>query len=132
MAVGSSATGSGTEKPLTERWNGSAWSIQASPEPGDAKGFVNLTDVSCLSPSSCFAGGYYAPGVAGGVFPTSLKTLTQSWNGSAWSVQSSPNPNTYSTLAGISCSASIACTGVGASASVPTGETPRPVVVRYE
>jgi hypothetical protein len=120
MAVGSYYETAGNEKTLTERWNGSSWSIVSSPNPSEAKGFVNLIDVSCLSPNSCFAGGYYASSVTEG---TSLenKTLVETWNGTEWTIQSSPNAagKPYSVLWGISCTSSIICTAVGAASPGP-------------
>jgi len=42
-------------------------------------------------------------------------TLAEHWNGSSWSVQSTPNPPgaTGSNFAGVSCPTTIACLGVG-------------------
>jgi hypothetical protein len=42
-------------------------------------------------------------------------TLAEHWNGSSWSVQSTPNPRgaTASILLGVSCSSSTTCTAVG-------------------
>ncbi|HKZ14084.1 MAG TPA: fibronectin type III domain-containing protein [Solirubrobacterales bacterium] len=133
MAVGSSNEGAGTEKSLAERWNGSAWSIVPTPAPAGAKGFVNLTDVACLSPNACFAAGSYAPEVSGGA-PVSLKSLVESWEGTEWSVLTSPNlaSQTFNSLAGISCSTSIDCTAVGGATSSLTKRPPVQLAMRFE
>jgi hypothetical protein len=39
--------------------------------------------------------------------------LAEVWNGSAWSVQTTINPLTYSRLSAVSCTAANACTAVG-------------------
>jgi hypothetical protein len=133
MAVGDYYETTGNEKTLVERWNGSSWSIVTSPNPSEAKGFVNLTDVSCVSPNSCFAAGYFASNVSGGL-PLETKTLAETWNGSSWSIQSSPNAPSqhYNALVGISCTSSIACTAVGSATSSLSGRPVAQLAERYE
>jgi len=133
MAVGHSyEAAAGSEKTLIETWDGSSWSILATPKPADAKGFLVLADVSCLSPNSCFAAGSYAPSMSG-TMPLEFKTLAMTWAAGAWTLQSTPNASgkAYSALLGVSCTSSIACTGVGAgSSSLMVGSTA--LVERYE
>jgi hypothetical protein len=93
---------------LIAQWNGSAWSSQEAPSPGDAIA-VGLNGVSCASSVACTAVGSFAGS-------TGLRmTLVEQWNGSTWSIQSTPNPPgaTYSSLNGVSCSSPTACTAVG-------------------
>jgi hypothetical protein len=95
--------------PLAERWTGgSAWSILTTPTPSEGR-FTQLSSISCVSASSCWAVGYSesSTGVA--------NTLTEHWNGSAWAIQSSPNPaeGKANTLAAVSCTSATACTAVG-------------------
>jgi hypothetical protein len=68
-----------------------------------------LGAVSCPSATSCTAVGEYFAG--GG---TEL-TLAEHWNGSAWVIQSTPNPagSTLSLLRGVSCTSARACVAVG-------------------
>ncbi len=102
------------KKPLAEHWNGSTWSIQATPSPGEAKGMVKLVGVSCTSSSACTAVGRYAP--VTGENPNEQRTLAESWNGTSWTVQSSPNSaQKVNGLAAVSCSAVSACTAVGSA-----------------
>src|SRR5215467_13227659 len=54
-AVGSSST-STTTVTLAERWNGTKWSIQHTPNPTGAS-FVPLKAVSCTSATACTAVG---------------------------------------------------------------------------
>jgi hypothetical protein len=122
MAVGyyreSSSGTANNKKALAERWNGTSWSIVSSPNPAEAKG-TSLLDVSCASSSSCIAVGRYVSATPKGLeyeaAATEEKTLVEFWGGSEWQIQSSPNPEgkKFSKLAGVSCSASNACTAVG-------------------
>jgi hypothetical protein len=57
-AVGYSTTRNGYGLTLAERWSGTSWAIQPSPTP-QAAAAVQLTGVSCASPSSCTAVGYF-------------------------------------------------------------------------
>jgi hypothetical protein len=110
-AVGSYVNSSGVEVTLAERWNGTSWSIQSTPNPTEAKGNV-LRGVSCTSSSACVAvGSDYTGG-----FPSSAySTLAEVWNGTSWSIQSIPNPTGEKgiVLSGVSCTSSSACTAVG-------------------
>lgn len=78
-------TGSRT---LAEHWNGRKWQIQATPDPiFSADPQLALNGVAALSGSSAWAVGY-----SGEVYNPDSKTLIEHWNGTKWSVQSSPNP----------------------------------------
>ena len=91
------------DRTLVERWNGSKWSIQASPNTS-AVGSSYLDAVSCSSISNCIAVG-----------SSGNSNLAESWNGSAWALQSIPNgdDNFPNYLNGVSCSTAIACSAVG-------------------
>src|SRR3984957_21042906 len=107
VAVGSSATGAGTSA-LAESWNGTTWSIQHVPMPPGGTHSA-LDAVSCSSASACTAVGSYTSNLGDQV------TLAERWNGSAWSVQSTPGPSgaTRSILAGVSCGSATSCVAVG-------------------
>jgi hypothetical protein len=132
IAVGESNEGLGTEKALAESMEGLSWSLMSAPTPAGAKGFVELAGVSCASASGCTAAGYYAPAVGGGV-PTELKTLAEAWNGSSWTIQSSPNVagQKFNALADVSCSAGGACTAVGQDATAAVGASPEALAERW-
>jgi hypothetical protein len=70
---------------LVERWNGAAWTVQNSPNPGGASNRNQLLGVAATSASDAWAVGWYANGAA-------ARTLVERWNGAAWTVQNSPNP----------------------------------------
>jgi antitoxin (DNA-binding transcriptional repressor) of toxin-antitoxin stability system len=107
-AVGTYTNSSGTQLTLAERWNGSEWSIQSTPNPAGFKS-ASLSGVSCPTSTSCTAVGTYTNSSG-----TQL-TLAERWNGSEWSIQSTPNPAgaKASSLSGVSCSTSTSCTAVG-------------------
>jgi hypothetical protein len=69
---------------LAERWNGTAWAIQKTPNPSGTDS-SDLYGVSCTSAWACTAVGDYETS-------TGIGTLAERWNGTAWAVQSTPNP----------------------------------------
>jgi hypothetical protein len=103
------ASGAPLAATLAEAWNGTTWSIQATPNPtGTAEGLDLLVGVSCQSASSCTAVGSSAPGGS-----NTTATLGEAWDGTAWSIVTIPAPTRFaSALAGVSCG-SAACTTVG-------------------
>lgn len=65
-------------------WNGTSWSIIPSPNIG--RGGNSLDTVSVLSADNIWAAGVYVK------IPTAAyQTETQHWNGTSWSVVTSPN-----------------------------------------
>jgi hypothetical protein len=107
-AVGQFTSG-GTTQTLAEAWNGSTWSIQATPNPSGATG-SQLNGVSCRSASSCAAVGQFTSG-------GTTQTLAEAWNGSTWKIRHTPNASGADTsqLNGVSCPAATACEAVGVS-----------------
>ena len=87
------------DQPLT-------WAIVPSPNRGTGGNSLNGT--SCTSAGLCTAVGYVA---LNGV----PKTLVETWNGTAWSIVSSPSRSASSVLSGVSCLSASACTAVGTS-----------------
>jgi hypothetical protein len=105
VAVGDDVTSSGDTRTLIESWNGSAWTVIHSPNPsssGDA-----LDSVSCTNATFCMAVGVEGPTSE----PT--QTLIESWNGSAWSVSSSPNEGYEDGLSSVTCMSVTSCIAVG-------------------
>lgn len=94
---------------LAERWDGTHWTAQSSPNPRGAGG-AGLGAVSCMGPSACMA-------VGSAFDPTgeSSFNVAESWNGTAWSLLRTPNPgSTNNGLGGVSCTSSSSCMAVGA------------------
>ena len=108
VAVGYYGDSSGTEVPLAESWNGSTWSILSVPTPARAT-YSALSGVACESSSACIAVGNY------GTKSTTEGALTEAWNGTAWSVQTTPTPSgaSVSSFSGISCASTTSCMAVG-------------------
>jgi hypothetical protein len=71
-------------QPLTEHWDGTAWSIVSGPvlEAGGA-----LAGVVAVSANDVWAVGYYGSG------NNFSQTLIVHWDGSAWSIIPSPSPS---------------------------------------
>jgi hypothetical protein len=85
-----------------------SWSVVPSPN-GTGSLFNELAGISCVSAAACTAVGFYQN--RRHVF----RTLTESWNGTTWSVVPSPNigPSVANQLEGVSCVSASACTAVG-------------------
>jgi len=91
---------------LAERWDGSTWRVQHTPDPpGAAAG--NLNGASCVSRSSCVAVGNTSTSRG-----TSL-TAAQRWNGRNWRIQATPSPASGGNLLGVSCPSRSSCLAVG-------------------
>jgi hypothetical protein len=118
-AVGDYLNSSNTDLTLAERWNGSSWAIQPTPNPAGAEGSV-LSGVSCTAATACTAVGYYD----NSSFGNPALTLAERWNGSSWTIQPTPNPAgaTQSVLSGVSCTAATSCTAVGYYATSSGGD----------
>lgn len=100
-------------QPLILRWDGTAWSVVASPNDTVAtNGF--LFDVTCVAASRCWAVGRHQIGLLGGGFGPS-RTLIKGWDGSSWTTVTSPNtsPAHGNTLAAVSCTSASDCWTVG-------------------
>jgi len=107
VATGDFDNASSQQLPLVEIWNGTTWSISTVPSPGPSSS-SNLTSVSCFSVSACEA--------VGSSFTSSTDVgLAYRWNGSAWTLQSTPSLNAY--LNGVSCPTATSCTAVGTDES---------------
>jgi FG-GAP-like repeat len=91
-AVGAyAATAANNYKTLVEHWNGSKWQVVASPNVGGSTSLNTLTSVDALSRTSAWAVGSYRTPPPPGT-DSVRKTLIERWNGTSWSVVSSPNP----------------------------------------
>jgi hypothetical protein len=113
VAVGRYTASGGSIKKLAMLWNGTNWSLQTLADPEGAVQ-TTLLDVSCTpSPTRCTAVGGWKNS-AGHQF-----TLAYRFNGSTWTLQSTPNPSeaTESVFQDVSCATETSCTAVGNSVS---------------
>jgi len=98
-AVGTySAQVGGGERALIEHWNGTAWSFISAPNPGSIANFLySVTRIP--GTNHLWAVGNYLNGGA-------YQTLVEYWNGTTWSLVSSPSPgmndNFFSGVAAVS------------------------------
>ncbi|HCI81875.1 MAG TPA: hypothetical protein DHW02_19540 [Ktedonobacter sp.] len=77
------------DQTLIEHWDGTSWSIVASPNQGS--GINGLSAVAAVSATNIWAVGY-----------ASSQTLIEHWDGTSWSIVASPNPGTsYNRLYGV-------------------------------
>jgi hypothetical protein len=115
-AVGSYVNSSGVTEPLAERWDGTTWTIQATPVPAGATGTA-LFGVSCPSATACTAVGLFHNGAV-------TEPLAETWNGTSWTVQEPPavGEATFNKLNEISCTSPTECTAVGYSFKTPEYE----------
>ena len=115
VAVGAFAyirrNGSENTSRLAEAQSGTAWSalLTASPAHATSSG---LYGISCIDADSCLAVGGYAH-VVNGINTDS--TLAEAWNGTSWSIESTPNRTNSASLADVSCSSADACIAVGST-----------------
>jgi hypothetical protein len=111
IAVGGYLTPDGRRPTLVEQWNGTEWSILASPNPEVGAG-TNLSAVSCPSATNCFAAGLNY------VSNFEPVTMVEHWNGQTWSVVTDNRPTKLSALNGVACASPTNCTAVGYSQTV--------------
>jgi hypothetical protein len=106
-AVGYSYDSNATHT-LAERWNGTKWSVVATPNPkGDE---ADLLSVSCTSATNCLAVGSFT---STGFVDT---PLAERWNGTKWSLVAAPNPKgSDSYLNAVSCASATYCAAVGST-----------------
>jgi hypothetical protein len=108
MAVGDYIDGSPLDQSLTESFDGTSWAVVPSPDSGNSSNFLN--GVSCSTSVRCMAVGQFL-GAAG-----KDRTLTESWNGSAWTIAASADRGKGSNdLEGVSCDGAKDCVAVGDS-----------------
>jgi hypothetical protein len=100
---------------LAERWDGVRWSQQPTPNPAHSYRSI-LSDVSCPTVSACIAVG--STNCAGREV-----TLTEGWNGTAWTILTARDPGrgrAYA-LSHVSCVSSSDCVAVGDYSPSPHG-----------
>ena len=106
-----SLCGPGTARTLAIHWDGNGWSVVTSPN------HAPLDDSELLSVSARSSDDVWAVGDYQVAFQYQWETLIEHWDGSAWSIVPSPNPNgSQSThLTGVAATASNDVWAVGHS-----------------
>jgi len=126
-AVGSGGVDQYDQTALAEHWNGTAWTIDPTPQ-SPTSSFSQLQYVTCSSTTSCVAvGDQTLNGDSGQSYPA----LIERWNGATWSPQPIPDTgNDADELLGVTCPVSSSCTAVG-FAYTTSGE-PRPLAEHWD
>ncbi|MGB7053274.1 MAG: hypothetical protein WBG41_17040 [Acidimicrobiales bacterium] len=121
-AVGSTMDANGHfSEPLVEGWDGATWSI--APTPLADLGV--LANVTCLSDSACWAVGASSVVQQNGSSP---QALIESWDGSSWTVDPSPDVTAISDLYGVACSLGAQCFASGLAETNPNTSTLQPLL----
>jgi hypothetical protein len=104
-------------------WNGTAWSLVSSPDPGGTvPNQVNgLSGVRCTSAADCWAAGTF--GKSGAIGMLALHNEMLHWNGKKWATVTVPNPagtgkGHLNELSGLACASASECWAVGVSGTV--------------
>jgi hypothetical protein len=115
-AVGS-ASSEATGSALIDVWNGKAWSSVKPAALPAGVGDASLSGVSCVSAKSCVAVGF-------GNDSAGLITISETWNGKAWSYAkvSWPKGVNDSELWDVSCQSASRCVAAGDTGQNPNVE----------
>ena len=124
VAVGAYwGTDPGFSRPLVATWTGTSWHTVKLAVPPSASHNVAFTtpmlrSVSCASPSSCVAAGFYPTGF------DATAPLVESLSGGRWQASTPPAPAgaNWTLLWGVWCAAQGSCTAVGEADGSPLAE----------
>jgi hypothetical protein len=105
-AVGDYIKRSTGERPLIEHWNGKAWKVQPSANPGvhKSKGRAELYGVAAAGGAAWAVGVFLKRGPS---------ALIERWDGKSWKIEPSPNPR-GGELFGVAAASSSVAWAVGA------------------
>jgi hypothetical protein len=108
-AVGYSNNGNAYQT-LIERWDGTSWAIVPSANTSATHDNI-LYGMTCVSASNCWAVGYYTTD------SFYAQTLVLHWDGTAWSIVTSPSTSSTQAnfLYGVSCVSASDCWAAGYS-----------------
>ena len=114
-AVGTSYTTAHGTANLVEHWNGTTWSVVASPDAGIDD---SLRSVSAVGATDVWAvGDYFENTVSGSL----VLTLAVHFDGKRWSIVASPSPTSDDNLAAVAAVAARDVWAVGGSGGSPAG-----------
>jgi hypothetical protein len=112
----------GNSQAFSEAWNGTAWRVLNTPNTGGP--FSGLDAVSCSGTTNCMAVGWGMPD------DEQQLTLAIRWNGTSWTLLSTPPDNfdISPVLYGVSCLSGSNCMAVGAGGG---SDGSAPLAVRW-
>lgn len=116
-AVGSSSSSS-TTFTLAERWNGTSWKVQSTPNPSGEL-TSSLGSVKCVSATNCTAVGWWQS-----LSNDGDQMMAERWNGTSWKLQLIPNPAGIadSQLNAVACTSATNCMAIGGYVDGPIGD----------
>jgi hypothetical protein len=126
-ANGSSGVNGSPRNTLALRWNGTAWSVVPSPNPGVSN--RELFGVDAISATDAWAVGWYYESFS----PVFADALVLHWNGTAWSQVAVPVPANYlNQLYGVSATSASDVWAVGTYANLGEANGSRhPLALHY-
>jgi hypothetical protein len=114
----------GIPRTLIEHWDGSSWTIVASP---NATGPNSLHSVTAVSANDVWAVGESGVDTGSTGDPPGSRTLVEHWNGSNWQIVESPNVDYDNVLRGVAARSANDVRTVGhftfMGGEIPTGQT---------
>ncbi len=111
---------------LIEHWDGISWAIVSSPNTSTTQNNY-LYSVTCASASECWAVGFSRNGSV-------YQTLIEQWNGTSWSIVTSPNAlpvQGSSFFSGVTCASASECWAVGYSTANISGIADQTFIARW-
>jgi hypothetical protein len=97
---------------LAERWDGTSWTIQSTPNHISQMGSNGLTAVSCVSGAVCTAVGSWWEVCDVHTGPCPPVGLAERWEDGRWSIQRIHHPDTARPLSAVSCPSTTSCTAL--------------------
>ena len=110
-AVGATMDANGNPSTaLVDHWDATQWSTMPSANPAAPADL--LTDVTCFDGANCWAVG--ASGIQSGQNQNFQPSpFVENWNGTAWSIQPSPNVTAFAYLDSVACVGGSGCFATG-------------------
>jgi hypothetical protein len=81
---------------IVEHWNGTIWANVSAPSMNVNGGLISLRGVAAISATDI-----WAVGDQQNLLANTISTITEHWNGTAWSIIATPNPPVGSGLNGV-------------------------------
>jgi hypothetical protein len=107
---------------IVDTWNGSRWSLAKAPAVA-ATPYIEPSAVSCASTSDCWVVGTQVVG-------STVRVVTESWNGKKWSLGHSANVGANDGLRAITCPSTKSCWAGGTTAD-KSGDDSHTLAERY-
>lgn len=127
-AVGYSMNYSYQRHPVTLHYNGTSWSYQTTPDPSGSVINVLLYAVKMIATDNVWAVGTYSYSTTPGVY----EPLVMHWDGTNWTVDTTPDPLLHGYLYAIQAASSDTVYVAGWTQTVGSPTNSRPLILRYD